>query len=138
MYILVYYHTRVIYGSYPYHHTIKKHPLECHIARINIGITVTNPFIIKHRRLRGQDPEVMNTSADSYTPTMNRRRNYSISAEFISANQEKSKGCLPVRIRQPSFLLIQALCHFYYFFRQSIGCRFIFRLGVDADDRFGV
>ena len=50
---------------------------------INLGITVTNPFIIKNHRLRGQDPEVMNMNAESYSPTMKRQRNYSISAEFI-------------------------------------------------------
>ena len=53
------------------------------VADINLGITVTNPFIIKNHRLRGQDPEVMNMNAESYSPTMKRQRNYSISAEFI-------------------------------------------------------
>lgn len=53
------------------------------VAEINLGITVTNPFIIKDRRLGDQDPEVMTMNADSYTPTMKRQRNYSISAEFI-------------------------------------------------------
>ena len=52
------------------------------IAEVNWGITVTNPFIIKNRRLRGQDPEVMTMNADSYSPVMKRQRNYSISAEF--------------------------------------------------------
>lgn len=53
------------------------------VAEINLGITVTNPFIIKDRRLGDQDPEVMTMNADSYTPTMKRQKNYSISAEFI-------------------------------------------------------
>ncbi|MEJ8781135.1 MULTISPECIES: SusC/RagA family TonB-linked outer membrane protein [Butyricimonas] len=53
------------------------------ITEINLGITVTNPFIIKNRRLGDQDPEVMSMNADSYTPTMKRQQNYSISAEFI-------------------------------------------------------
>ena len=53
------------------------------VAEINLGITVTNPFIIKDHRLGDQDPEVMTMNADSYTPTMKRQKNYSISAEFI-------------------------------------------------------
>lgn len=53
------------------------------VAEINLGITVTNPFIIKNHRLGDQDPEVMSMNADSYTPTMKRQQNYSISAEFI-------------------------------------------------------
>ena len=53
------------------------------ITEINLGITVTNPFIIKNRRLGDQDPEVMSMNADSYTPTMKRQQHYSISAEFI-------------------------------------------------------
>ena len=53
------------------------------IAEINLGITVTNPFIIKNHRLGDQDPEVMSMNADPYTPTMKRQQNYSISAEFI-------------------------------------------------------
>ena len=53
------------------------------ITEINLGIRVTNPFIIKNRRLGDQDPEVMSMNADSYTPTMKRQQNYSISAEFI-------------------------------------------------------
>ena len=53
------------------------------VAEINLGITVTNPFIIKDRRLGDQDPEVMTMNADSYTPTMKRKKNYIISADFI-------------------------------------------------------
>lgn len=53
------------------------------ITAFSLGLTVTNPFVIKHHRLKGQDPEVIPMDADVYTPTMNRQRNYTISAEFI-------------------------------------------------------
>lgn len=52
------------------------------VADVNLSITVTNPFIIKKHGLHGQDPEVTSMNAESYTPTMNRQKNYSISAEF--------------------------------------------------------
>lgn len=49
---------------------------------LNISFTITNPFIIKNKRLKRQDPEVMNFNADYYTPTMSRPKNYSLSVEI--------------------------------------------------------
>ena len=70
-------HIRCNRISLSYHTTLAR------IADLNLSFTITNPFIIKNRKLKQQDPEISTSDADYYTPTMSRPKNYSLGIEII-------------------------------------------------------
>lgn len=58
-----------------------KYPLSSR-SHLLIALTANNPFIIKDKKLKGQDPETLSQNPDVYTPVMSRPKNYSVSIEI--------------------------------------------------------